>query len=164
MSRQKRRLIDRARRTCFSLHWCYLCGGDIKNGEKYYDGGYARRAHEKCVEVNPTGELPHDIWKDPCVMAALRERAAVDIQVIACPKCNEYGYWNEGSHYSCRFCNRSWFVFSENDTRRKNSNCIRIGDDAEPISLADTITDTTEGYDNHTRHAHPTGDVIPGES
>lgn len=79
----------------------------------------------------------NDIWKDECVMDALKEgRSADDIRVISCPKCARWGYWNEGSHFSCRFCRNHWSVSTE------------MADDS--ITLADTVTVTTEGYDNET--------------
>lgn len=39
-------------RVCYSLHHCALCLKDIKCGEMYYDGGYSRRAHVSCVDIN----------------------------------------------------------------------------------------------------------------
>lgn len=42
-------------RTCRTLHYCELCGGDIRLGETYYDGGYARRIHTKCANALPSG-------------------------------------------------------------------------------------------------------------
>lgn len=85
-------------------------------------------------------KLPHDIWKDPMVQQALKDgRSANDIQVIGCPKCHEYGYWNEGSHFSCRFCNKTWFIYTS--------------EDFESMSLADTVTETTDGYHNQTKPA-----------
>lgn len=38
-------------RRCRSLHHCEVCGRDIYGGERYYDGGYGRRAHEKCGDL-----------------------------------------------------------------------------------------------------------------
>jgi len=38
-------------RTCRSLHYCEICKRDITDGQKYYDGGYGRRAHMECVLV-----------------------------------------------------------------------------------------------------------------
>lgn len=35
-------------RTCLSSHHCNLCTYPIKLGERYYDGGYDRRAHVLC--------------------------------------------------------------------------------------------------------------------
>jgi hypothetical protein len=79
----------------------------------------------------------NDIWKDPMVQESLKDgRTPDDIRVMDCPKCGKYGYWNEGSHFSCRFCNKTWIVSSEK------------ADDS--ITLADTVTVTTEGYDNET--------------
>lgn len=36
-------------RTCRYMNECAICGETIACGERYYDGGYGRRAHEKCV-------------------------------------------------------------------------------------------------------------------
>lgn len=79
----------------------------------------------------------NDIWKDPMVKEALKDgRTPDDIRVMNCPKCGRYGYWNEGSHFSCRFCRKTWFVRSE------------MADDS--VTLSDTVTVTTQGYDNET--------------
>lgn len=45
------RWIDRPLRTCRSLHHCAVCGKDITIGQRYFDGGYNKRAHESCVDV-----------------------------------------------------------------------------------------------------------------
>lgn len=47
-------------RTCRSLHHCEVCGRDILNGQKYFDGGYSRRAHESCIgkPVSPQTKEP----------------------------------------------------------------------------------------------------------
>jgi hypothetical protein len=37
------------RRTCYSMHHCFICDKTIEYGVSYYDGGYNRRAHEVCV-------------------------------------------------------------------------------------------------------------------
>jgi hypothetical protein len=79
----------------------------------------------------------NDIWKDPMVQESLKDgRTPNDIAVMSCPKCGRYGYYNEGSHFSCRFCKKHWHVTSE------------MADEA--IRLDDTVTETTEGYDNET--------------
>lgn len=89
----------------------------------------------------------NDIWKDPNVKAALKEgRPANDIAVVRCPKCNRWGYYNEGSHFTCRFCNRSWYVCSEDQVPRPRLDMILDGH----TSLADTVTETTDGYENQT--------------
>jgi hypothetical protein len=37
-------------RTCYSLHSCNVCEEDIRMGQRYFDGGFRKRAHEHCVE------------------------------------------------------------------------------------------------------------------
>jgi hypothetical protein len=77
----------------------------------------------------------NDIWKDPQVQEALKDgRSADDIAVIDCPKCGKWGYYNEGSHFTCRFCKNTFFDYLN----------------WESIKLSDTVTVTTEGYDNET--------------
>ena len=39
------------KRTCMTLHECRICGQLIRAGQEYRDGGYGRRAHEKCVSA-----------------------------------------------------------------------------------------------------------------
>ena len=39
-------------RTCKSLHHCEICNGDITLDQKYYDGGYGRRAHDLCADAD----------------------------------------------------------------------------------------------------------------
>lgn len=49
--RATRRWIDRPIRTCRSLHHCAVCDKPISLGQRYFDGGYGRRAHESCVDI-----------------------------------------------------------------------------------------------------------------
>lgn len=44
---------------------------------------------------------PRSPREDPNVRDALLERPASDIALILCPRCLSYGYYNEGSHFSC---------------------------------------------------------------
>lgn len=68
-------------------------------------------------------ELPRDIWKDPNVKEALKEgRQAWDIAVMRCPKCNQFGYYHVDDELS-----------------------------DEVVTLADTVTEITDGYHNQTR-------------
>lgn len=86
-------------------------------------------------------------WKDPQVMEALKDgRSADDIAVVRCPECDRWGYYNEGSHFSCRFCNRSWYVCGEDQVSRHGLDMTIDGH----TSLADTLTETTDGYHNQT--------------
>lgn len=36
-------------RECRSRHECLLCGGPIRPGRHYFDGGHGRRVHEECA-------------------------------------------------------------------------------------------------------------------
>ncbi len=40
-------------------------------------------------------------WDDPNVKAALKQRPARLVMLCCCPDCHNYGYYNEGSHWSC---------------------------------------------------------------
>lgn len=60
--------------------------------------------------------MKKDIWKDPNVKAALKEgRPAEDIAVLTCPKCREWGYYNQESHFSCRYCKCGFYYCSEGE-------------------------------------------------
>jgi len=97
-------------------------------------------------------DLPNDIWKDPNVKAALKSgRSTDDIMVIACPKCSRYGYYNQGSTFWCRFCKEGWYCCSEDEAPPLDRQYLYL----DPITLADTVTDTTEGYYNETRTKTP---------
>jgi hypothetical protein len=52
-SRKKRPLLECPIRTCYSLHECCLCFGEIIANDEYYDGGYGNRAHIGCVVPPP---------------------------------------------------------------------------------------------------------------
>lgn len=59
---------------------------------------------------------PKNIWKDPAVKAALKEgRTPDDIAVLSCPKCDAWGYYNQGSHFYCRHCRKGWYCCSEGE-------------------------------------------------
>ncbi len=109
-------------------------------------------SEEHCPNCDhPIDEPINDIWKDPQVKGALKEgRPADDIAVIVCPECNRYGYYNQGSHFSCRFCKKSWYVCTEDEEPPEDRAYIYLDG---ITSLTDTITDTTEGYNNETRPA-----------
>ncbi len=96
---------------------------------------------EHCPNCDhPVDQPINDIWKDPNVKEALKDgRGADDIWVIYCPKCGRAGYYNQGSTFYCRFCNRGWRC---SDTFLENH---------EPVTLADTVTEPTAGYDNETK-------------
>lgn len=57
-----------------------------------------------------------DIWKDPRVVDALEDgRSADDIMILNCPKCARFGYYNQGSHFTCLFCDKTFDVLSEGE-------------------------------------------------
>jgi hypothetical protein len=76
-------------------------------------------------------ELPfRSAWEDPNVKMALRSgRPATDIHVICCQNCGNYGYYNDGSHFSCSVEGCEWSVRG----RRLDS----LIDQGEVISLDD---------------------------
>lgn len=42
-------------------------------------------------------------WDDPNVRRALKDGLQPsDISLICCPRCGVYGYYNDGSHFTCR--------------------------------------------------------------
>jgi hypothetical protein len=45
-----RRLKSKPIRICRWLNECNICEKDIKDGQKYYDGGSRLRGHVECVE------------------------------------------------------------------------------------------------------------------
>ena len=55
------------------------------------------------------------VWNDPRVRAALTDRGPDDIALLSCPQCGAYGYYNEGSHFFCRFCEQTWHCCTENE-------------------------------------------------
>jgi hypothetical protein len=93
-------------------------------------------------------ELPRDIWKDPAVKEALKSgRPASDIACLPCPECNQLGYYNEGSSFSCRFCDLTFYVVGDGDTVDIDTRWVSTEDVCQ---LDDTVTETTDGYHNWT--------------
>lgn len=62
-----------------------------------------------------------NIWQDPRVIEALKERDASDIAVLDCPRCGEAGYYNEGSHFTCLKCDQTFYCCSEGETPPESS-------------------------------------------
>lgn len=79
-----------------------------------------------------------DLWQDPMIKAALREgRPASDICPLSCPRCGRNGYYNQGSHFTCAHCRRSWYVLGENEEAPGDGRPSMRADDM--ITLADTL-------------------------
>lgn len=51
-----------------------------------------------------------DAWDDPNVREAIRTRSPHLIMLICCERCGNYGYYNEGSHFSCSVPACEWSV------------------------------------------------------
>lgn len=97
----------------------------------------------------PRSELPRDIWKDPQVKGALKDgRQTWDIAVCRCPECRQLGYYNEGSSFSCRFCDLTYLVIDPEDMPRPEG-CRTVSTE-EVCRLDDTVTECTDGYHNKT--------------
>lgn len=49
-------------RRCYTMHACKLCAETIRDGQRYFDGGYGRRAHEGCARafVRPVTPQPRE--------------------------------------------------------------------------------------------------------
>jgi hypothetical protein len=67
-----------------------------------------------------------DIWEDPSVKAALRERSADDIAVLECPKCGRWGYYNQERNFYCRTCRRSFYCCPEGEQAPLDRAFIRL--------------------------------------
>lgn len=120
------------------------------------DGGKNANPFKRLVELarkhqkNPGEDLPNDIWQQLEVKQALKEgRPADDIAVLSCPDCGRWGYYNQGSGFSCRFCNKSWLCLAEGEWQPDGVACIRLEEEGF-TTLADTVTETTDGYHNET--------------
>lgn len=58
------------------------------------------------------------IEDDETVIAAIREgRHAEDIWLINCPWCAVPSYYNQGSHFTCRVCDRTVNVVDDDSGR-----------------------------------------------
>ena len=80
-----------------------------------------------------------DIWKDPRVKAALKSgRSSDDIAVLDCPKCGQSGYYNQGSHFTCLKCDKTWYCCSEGEEPPDDRPYMWLGD---VRTLADTVDD-----------------------
>lgn len=74
--------------------------------------------------------LPYrSVWNDPNVKAALKERDAGHIALICCFQCGNYGYYNEGSHFSCSVEGCDWSASGEElDQLVENGEVVSLDD------------------------------------
>lgn len=85
-----------------------------------------------------------DIWQDPRVKDALNDgRRADDIAVLDCTTCGQTGYYNQGSHFTCLPCDKTFYCVSENETPPDDGTpWLRLED---MRTLADTLDSATFG-------------------
>src|SRR5262245_13195861 len=90
--------------------------------------------------------LETDIWKDPgCKDALASGRSADDIMVLSCPQCGRWGYYHQGSHFYCRFCETGFACLSEGEEPPEHGPYINLEMEGEGhTTLADTL-DYEEG-------------------
>ena len=55
------------------------------------------------------------VWQDPRVKEAMKERSLSEIEVLNCSSCGQLGYYNLGSHFTCRHCDKTWYVLSDEE-------------------------------------------------
>lgn len=68
-------------------------------------------------------------WDDPNVKAALKQRGSSHVCLICCEQCGNYGYYNEGSHFSCSVDGCEWSVSGEDlDMLIDNGEVITLDD------------------------------------
>jgi hypothetical protein len=100
-------------------------------------------------QLSDADQLPNDIWQDHGVKGALKSgRDATDIAVLRCPRCDRWGYYNQGSSFFCRFCKEGWYCCSENEEAPADRQYLRL---EGFTTLADTVTEPTDGYHNETQ-------------
>lgn len=121
-------------------------GSSLKSCEPRQQPAFCQDCGDKLV---PRSELPRDIWKDPRVKERLKDGVHTwDIAVCRCPECDELGYYNEGSTFSCRFCDLTFYVTSDEEGGHREG--VRTVSADDVIRLDDTVTECDHGYNNRT--------------
>ena len=110
-----------------------IASGKVKHGD--FLTAFARALGRAAGDFPMSEKL--NIWQDPSVKAALKDgRLADDIAVLQCPKCHQWGYYNQGSHFYCRACKEGWYVCSENEEPPSDRQYLVLDGFT---SLADTV-------------------------
>jgi hypothetical protein len=72
----------------------------------------------------------HDAWEDPNVKEALKQRDSGHIYLLCCGRCHNYSYYNEGSHFTCQWCD--WSVGGDDlDELLENGEAITLDEYTE---------------------------------
>lgn len=84
--------------------------------------------------------VPYSPWDDPNVKEALAHgRGPDDIMLFDCPTCLVHGFYNEGSHWTCRNCGETFDVMIEGEEPPANERAIVYVEEA--IALEDWYQD-----------------------
>ena len=68
-----------------------------------------------------------NVWKDPNVLAAMKAgRHLDDIAVLSCPRCGQFSYYNQGSWFTCRHCECSWYIIGEDEEPPLDASYMRV--------------------------------------
>lgn len=85
------------------------------------------------------------VWDDPNVKDAFNSgRTADDICVLNCPICGQISYYNQGSSFFCRHCDKGFYVRSDDEDPAEivgtyvNINCT--------LTMADVAAAECEDY------------------
>jgi hypothetical protein len=89
------------------------------------------------------------IEDDETIREALKERHADDVYLLDCPYCGVPSYYNQGSHFTCRLCDRTMYVSSDDEEPRK----APLAEDA--YSLADYWETAPYPFDERPRDRAP---------
>ena len=85
-------------------------------------------------DADDEGQTP---WDDPNVKDALKGgRDATDIFLIDCPGCGLAGYYNNGSHFTCRACGAGYACITDDEEAPVDRPFIVLG---EEYTLEDYI-------------------------
>jgi hypothetical protein len=49
----------------------------------------------------------HDPYNDSNVQEALKGRSSEEVSLACCRECGQYSYYNDGSHFTCHWCDWS---------------------------------------------------------
>jgi hypothetical protein len=89
----------------------------------------------KIARQNQADAEHRNIWDSTGVKEALADgRPPDDIRLLRCPECQRWGFWNEGSHFSCEYCLKTWLCFNQDEKPDADMPWIRCD---EVVTLAD---------------------------
>ena len=94
-----------------------------------------------------TGDQDDSPWADPMVLAALKDgREPSDIALLLCPDCGVFGYYNEGSRFYCRMCDKSFGMLCDDEEPDEDGLPYLRFDEGDLMTLADYEDCEPDGY------------------